>query len=99
MKTPAPFAAAILLLPFAAAAQGAGGYSATPAAAPTVERLMTRTTLWKCAGASCTAPRTAGSHLAACQRVRQQLGPLVAFTANGTAFAPEQLEKCNGKAG
>ncbi len=99
LKTPALAAAAVLLLPFAAAAQGAQGYSATPATAPTVETLMTRSTLWKCSGASCTAPRTAGSHLAACQLVRQKLGPLTAFTANGTAFAAEQLEKCNGKAG
>ncbi len=98
MKMFALLAAAALTLPFAAMAQPAKGYSATPATAPAVDSIITRSTLWKCGGTACVAGKAAGSPLAMCQRVRQQLGPLTAFVANGSAFAPDQLEKCNARA-
>jgi len=97
MKTPALLAAALLLAP-AAMAQGARGYSATPAAAPSVDSLITRSTLWTCGGTACTTARTEGSPMATCQLVRAKLGPLTGFAANGSAFAADRLEKCNGKA-
>ncbi len=98
MKIFALLTAAALTLPFAAAAQSARGVSATAATAPTVATLMTRNTMWKCLGNSCVAPRAEGSYLTMCQLAAQQLGTLTAFTANGTAFAPEQLAKCNLRA-
>ena len=90
--------AAALTLPFAAAAQPNRGYSAVPATAPAVDTILTRSTLWKCSGERCATPRAEGSHLTMCQLAAAQLGPLTAFTANGTAFAPEQLAKCNIRA-
>ncbi len=98
MKPFVLFATALLTLPFAAAAQPARGYSATPATAPAVDSLVIRSMLWKCGGATCVAGNPAGSPLAACQLAAQKLGPLTAFVANGTAFATEQLEKCNARA-
>lgn len=98
MKILTLLTAAALTLPFAAAAQPARGVIATAATAPTIGTLMTRTTQWKCAGNSCVAPRAEGSYLTLCQLAAQQLGTLTAFTANGTAFAPEQLARCNLRA-
>ncbi len=98
MKPFVLFAAALLSLPFAAAAQPAKGYRAIPATAPTVDSLITRSTLWTCGDTACTAGKPAGSPLAVCQLAAQQLGPLTAFVANGTAFATGQLEKCNARA-
>ncbi|PXA97084.1 hypothetical protein DMC47_15660 [Nostoc sp. 3335mG] len=89
---------AALSLPVATMAQPARGYSVVPATAPSVASIMTRDTLWKCGGDRCTAARAEGSHLTTCQLAAAQLGTLTAFTANGTAFAPDQLAKCNLRA-
>lgn len=98
MRIAALLIAAALALPFAAAAQPNRGYSAVPATAPAAATILTRSTLWKCTADRCATPRTEGSHLAMCQLAAAQLGPLTAFTANGTAFAPDQLARCNGRA-
>ncbi|KQM58814.1 hypothetical protein ASE65_10645 [Sphingomonas sp. Leaf16] len=97
MKTLALLAAA-LALPFGAAAQPARGYSAVPATAPTIAAMMTRSTPWKCAADRCVTNRTEGSPLTMCQLAAKELGTLTAFTANGEAFAAEQLAKCNTRA-
>jgi len=98
MKIFALLTAAALALPFAAAAQPVRGYSAVPAAAPTIAGMMTRSTAWKCAGDRCVTNRTEGSPLTMCQLAAKELGALTAFTANGEAFAAEQLAKCNIRA-
>ncbi|WP_242118286.1 CC_3452 family protein [Sphingomonas lacusdianchii] len=98
MKMFALMTAAALTLPFAAAAQSNRGYSAVPVTAPVSDTLLTRSTLWKCTAERCATLRAEGSHLTMCQLAAAQLGPLTAFTANGTAFAPEQLAKCNIRA-
>lgn len=54
---------------------------------------------WKCAGGACVAfgpmsypaPRI-------CARLASEMGRLTQFSVNGTAFAPEALEKCNARA-
>ncbi len=97
MKLPAVFAAALLVLPASAPAQPSRGYAATPVAAPATDSFIARGILWKCGDRGCVAAKPAGSPLAMCQLVRRQLGDLAAFSANGTAFAPAQLEKCNAR--
>ncbi|MDJ0278440.1 hypothetical protein QLH51_16710 [Sphingomonas sp. 2R-10] len=97
MKMLALFAAATMTLSFGAAAQSRG-FTATPATAPGVASITTRDTLWKCAGDRCVTPRADGSHLTMCQLAAKELGVLTAFTANGEAFAPEQLARCNVRA-
>ncbi|MEH3041765.1 MAG: hypothetical protein PGN21_17130 [Sphingomonas paucimobilis] len=97
MKTLALLTAA-LALPFAAAAQPARGYSAVPATAPAIAAMMTRSTPWKCTGDRCVTNRTEGSPITMCQLAARELGTLTAFTANGEAFAAEQLAKCNSRA-
>ncbi|KQM85396.1 hypothetical protein ASE67_13330 [Sphingomonas sp. Leaf23] len=98
MKTFVLLAAAALALPVGATAQPVRGYSAVPATAPTIAGMMTRSTPWKCAGDRCTTNRTEGSPLTMCQLAAKELGMLTAFTANGEAFAAEQLAKCNARA-
>ena len=72
--------------------------SAVPATAPTIAAMMTRSTPWKCGGDRCVTTRTEGSPLTMCQLAAKELGTLTAFTANGEAFAAEQLAKCNTRA-
>lgn len=98
MKTFALLTAVALALPWGAVAQPVRGYSAVPATAPTVAALMTRNTPWKCAADRCVTNRTEGSPLTMCQLAAKELGVLTAFTANGEAFATEQLAKCNTRA-
>ncbi len=98
MKMLPLFAAATLMLPFAAAAQTPRGYVAVPAIAPAAASFIARETLWKCAGTACVASKPSGSNLTMCQLAAQRLGALTEFTANGTSFAPEQLTKCNARA-
>ncbi|MGN5375952.1 CC_3452 family protein [Sphingomonas hankookensis] len=97
MKLLALFATAAMACSFGAAAQSRG-FTATPATAPAVASIRTRDTMWKCAGDRCVTPRAEGSYLTMCQLAAQELGTLTAFTANGEAFAPEQLAKCNVRA-
>ncbi|WP_294320683.1 hypothetical protein [uncultured Sphingomonas sp.] len=98
MKTFALLAAAAMTLPLAATAQPVRGYAAVPAVAPTIAAMMTRSTPWKCAGDRCVTNRTEGSPLTMCQLAAKELGTLTTFTANGEAFAAEQLAKCNTRA-
>lgn len=98
MKSIALFAAALLTLPVAATAQPVRGFAATPVAAPAADTFITRNTVWKCTDAGCVATKPSGSHLAMCQLLAQKVGALSGFTANGTAFEPAELERCNSRA-
>jgi len=51
---------------------------------------------WTCAGASCSAPRTASSpDINVCTSAVRKLGRAVSFQANGRAFGDDELAKCN----
>ncbi|MFN3946367.1 MAG: CC_3452 family protein [Allosphingosinicella sp.] len=73
-------------------------YLAQPVAAPTKETVVTRDAVWKCAGGACAAPRGNSRAEVACQALVREVGALASFSANGTAFAAEQLDKCNARA-
>jgi len=93
-------AATLALVPAGGIAQGApNGYAATPITAPAKASFITRSTLWKCNGGTCTAAANGSTRDAiACELVAREVGKLSAFRANGTEFDAAALEKCNAKA-
>lgn len=90
MIRPAFFAAAIL----AAAPAVAGSYSATTAA-PAGPRIVARDIAWSCAGTACRGKTADSRPMVICQGLAKRAGRLAAFTADGRAFAPVELDKCN----
>lgn len=87
--------ASILLGLVAAPLQAASVYEVA-LAAPATTRVIVKDMRWSCAGARCTAPRTASSpdgHV--CAAVARKLGRVEAFAAAGRAFDAEALAKCN----
>jgi hypothetical protein len=99
-QTVAAMAAAMLALaPATGLAQSGGYYAATPVAAPAKASLVTRETLWKCAGGTCTAAAKANARDAiVCELVAREVGKLSGFRANGADFDADALAKCNAKA-
>ncbi len=92
-------AATALLSPVAAIAQSGAYYSAEPVNAPTKPSVITSGTLWKCAGNTCTAPKSTQRDAIMCQLVVQRLGALKSFTVNGQAVDGGTLKACNERAG
>ena len=90
MIRPAFFAAAIL----AAAPAVAGSYSATTAA-PAEARIVARDIAWSCAATACRGKTAESRPMVICQGLAKRAGRLSAFTADGRAFAPAELDKCN----
>ena len=92
-------AAALALAPTAGMAQTARGYyAATPATAPAKASLVTRSTVWKCTGGTCTAAKATSRDAIVCELVAREVGQLTTFRANGTEFDADALAKCNTKA-
>ncbi|MBN2971280.1 hypothetical protein JW805_04535 [Roseomonas aeriglobus] len=99
MKTVAALAAALVAVTSAAPAIAqAGYYSATPKAEFGKASVVTRSTMWKCAGGTCTAPRAGERDAVLCELVVQRVGALSSFSAGGTPFGEDALAKCNARA-
>ena len=90
MPRPALFIAALL----AAAPAAAGSYSATTAA-PADGRIVARDIAWSCAGTACRGKTAESRPMVICQGLAKRAGRLAAFTVDGRAFAPAELDKCN----
>ncbi len=81
-------------------AQPAGAYYvATPAAAPTKARLITRSTAWHVENGALVAARAPERDAILCQLLARDVGGLTAFSAGGKTFDAAQLGACNAKAG
>ncbi|GAA0735736.1 CC_3452 family protein [Sphingomonas japonica] len=93
-------ALAIAAAPIAAAPAFAqtGYYTVTPVTAPAEGKLVTRSTVWTCDGAVCTAPKSATRDKLLCELVVREVGALQAFRANGSDFDADTLAKCNARA-
>jgi hypothetical protein len=92
-------AATLVLAPVSGNAQTVRGYySATTATAPGKTNIITRSTVWKCNDTVCTAPKATSRDTIMCELVVREVGTLQSFSANGTAFDAEALEKCNARA-
>lgn len=93
-------AATLALTPATGFAQGTarGYYAATPATATAKTKIVSRSTVWKCDAAGCSAAKADARDGIVCELVAKEVGVLTAFSANGTAFDAASLEKCNAKA-
>lgn len=99
MKTLAGIAAALCTLAGTAPAVAQTAYyTATPKAAFAKPTVVTRTTMWRCAGEACTAPRAGERDAVLCELLVQRVGALASFSAGGTAFDDAALAKCNARA-
>ena len=98
MKLLAGLAAILAVAGTTPAVAQAGYYTATPKAELTKTSLVTRSTMWKCAAGTCTAPRAGERDAVLCELVVQRVGALSSFTVAGTAFGDEALAKCNARA-
>ena len=92
-------AATLALAPMAGTAQTTRGYySATATTAPGKSSIVTRSTVWKCNDATCTASKSTSRDAIMCELFAREVGTLSAFSAGGTAFDAAALEKCNARA-
>jgi hypothetical protein len=90
---------AILALAFFAAPALAGHYHAQPAAKPEAARLILRDTIWSCGESGCAAGKSNSRPAIVCEVLAKEVGPLRSFSVDGRALTPQQLEKCNARAG
>jgi len=84
-------AAALIASPAAA-----GTYSAKPATAPDSAKIIARDMSWTCAGGTCLGKTEESRPLVLCQGLAKRAGRLDSFVADGRAFGPTELAKCNG---
>jgi hypothetical protein len=92
-------AAAALLSPIAADAQGpAGFYVATPVAKPASSTIITNATLWTWQDTAFTANHAPERPNILCELVVKRVGALTSFSAGGKAFDADALAKCNARA-
>lgn len=81
-----------------------GAFAAAPyyhaeLASPAPERNpITRGIAWTCEGTDCVAPKGKSSAKYVCVWIARESGELTAFSADGEAFAAEDLAECNDKA-
>ena len=90
---------AIFSLAFVAAPAFAAGFQAETSSAPAQERFVARDSIWRCAGTNCVSTnRTSTRPAIACAALARQVGELKSFSADGRAFAAEELQACNARA-
>lgn len=75
----------------------AGSYSATPAN-PAEGRIIARDVVWTCGPAACQGATEESRPIVLCQGLAKRAGRLKNFVANGRAFGPAELERCNAAA-
>lgn len=75
----------------------AADYSAR-LAAPTNGTIIARDISWDCFGATCQGSTEDSRPAVLCQSLAKRAGRLDAFAVDGRAFAPADLERCNGSA-
>ena len=85
-----------VLSPAPAAAQS-GGFYVAELVQPTEEtRAVASGVAWRCAGATCAAPKAASRPLRVCRELQRKVGTVASFTANGETLDAEDLARCNG---
>ena len=81
----------------AAAPGAAASYSAKPVI-PTTERFIARDITWTCGPAACQGASEESRPAVLCQSLAKHAGRIESFIADGRAFGPAELEKCNSAA-
>lgn len=98
MLRPALFAL-LLSLAGASAARAAEPLYRAVLENPAANNVIVKDVRWTCAGAACSAPRTATAPDAnVCTAIARKLGRLAGFEAAGRSFDAAELGKCNAAA-
>ena len=83
---------------FVGAPAAASTYSAKPAVAPEEARIIARDISWNCGPNACLGNTELSRPAILCQGLAKRAGKLTSFVADGRAFAPAELDKCNASA-
>ena len=94
----ARIALALITAAFVASPALAGSYSAKPIAPVGAKRIITRDIVWNCGPAACQGATDESRPLVLCQSLAKRAGRLESFLADGRAFAPAELDRCNSAA-
>ena len=81
----------------AAAPAAAATYAAKPVV-PTSERFIARDIVWTCGPAACQGATDESRPAVLCQSLAKRAGRIESFVADGRAFGPAELERCNAAA-
>ena len=84
-------------LALSAAPAAASTYSAK-LAVPTTERIIARDIMWTCGADACQGATDESRPAVLCQSLARRVGKVGSFVADGRAFAPAELDKCNSAA-
>jgi hypothetical protein len=82
---------------FAAAPAAASTYSAK-LAVPTTQRIIARDIVWACGADTCQGATDESRPAVLCESLAKRAGKVGSFVADGRAFTPAELDKCNAAA-
>jgi len=88
---------AVSALALAAAPATASTYSAK-LAAPATQRIIARDIVWNCGAGACQGSTEESRPAVLCQSLARRGGKVDSFLADGRAFTPAELDKCNASA-
>ena len=92
-----PLALALAAIALTTAPAFAGNYSAKPVA-PASGRIIGRDIVWRCGPDACQGSTAESRPAIICQSLARQAGRIESFIADGRAFTPAELDKCNASA-
>ena len=76
----------------------ASTYAATPVARAPQGRIIASDISWTCGPDACLGSADYGRPLVLCQGLASRTGRLASFVADGRAFTPSELDRCNARA-
>jgi hypothetical protein len=82
---------------FAAVPAAASTYSAK-LAVPTTQRIIARDIVWACGPGACHGATDESRPAVLCESLAKRAGKVGSFVADGRAFTPAELDKCNAAA-
>lgn len=93
------FKAIVIAASFIAAPALASSHYVAQPANPADARIVAKDILWKCSDAGCSANKSNSRPDVVCSSLVKKVGALRSFSIAGVALSPEDLEKCNSRAG
>lgn len=76
----------------------AGSYAAVPVTRSTQARINAADISWSCGPDACQGSTEESRPLVLCQDLASRAGRLTSFVAEGRAFSPTDLDRCNARA-
>ena len=90
--------ATLLAATLVAGPAAASTFSAKPLAPPSQSRIIARDITWRCGPDACQGATEESRPAVLCQGLAKKVGQLGSFIADGRAFGPAELGKCNAAA-